>query len=141
MRGKQDAFVRAYCDQAAPSFGNATLSAKMAGYSPKNAATRGCQLLKLAHICKYIQNIKAEQYSASHKTREDKAAIAWTNYQCAKTDADKRFWWEEHGKLLSQYVQRQEITSDSKVTVQAEAEQINDAVRRARQTLAQPVDN
>ena len=134
LRRKQKLFVFHFTDRTNPkTYDNATQSAIAAGYSDRRAASQGSNLLDEPSIITEIARITQEQEINSRKSREEKAQIAWGQFLNAKTDADKRFWWREHGELSSHYIQRQEITQESRITVTAE--QINSAIRDARKSL------
>jgi|TARA_B100000686_G_scaffold318864_1_gene369040 phage terminase small subunit len=61
LTSKQQNFVLNFISTG----GNATESAKMAGYSEKTASVQGSQLLKLPHIQQELIRLTSEQFSIS----------------------------------------------------------------------------
>jgi len=108
LNKRQKAFIEAYATLGSDSYGNGAKSARKAGYSPKNPERIAVRLLKNVHINQQIEHKSQEYLEKSQKTREQKRAIAWDNYNKATKDRDKQFWWQEVCKLDGDYVTKVE---------------------------------
>lgn len=131
-------FIDFYTTPGTKQFGNGTKSAIYAGYSPKRASSQGSVLLADPLVKAEIERIRAENKEKTEKTREEKAEIAWNNYMEAKAASDKRFWWEEHGKLSGHYITKSMVTTEEKKNEEAMAEY--EAVKKLMQEAEKAVN-
>lgn len=109
--------------------GNRYRSAIKAGYSESYAKGSVKNLFENKRMQERIKQLQEEKKSLANVTLEDKIKMAWENYETAESSADRKFWWEEHGKLSGDYVQRTKNENTTKI-VEEEYDYINEQISR-----------
>lgn len=111
--------------------GNRYKSAVLAGYSETYARGSIKRLFENAFMKERIKQLQEEKRVKANVTLEEKIEMAWQNYQEAISPADRKFWWEEHGKLSGDYVQRtQNKNENTTKIIEEEYDFINDQLTR-----------
>lgn len=80
------------------TYGNASESARQAGYSPRKVNVTSCQLLTKVNIKNEIAKLDAEQRRKYALTKEEYQALVQKEFSSAKTEGGKARFLEILGK-------------------------------------------
>jgi phage terminase small subunit len=103
--------------------GDAYNSAIKAGYAERYAFGNAYKLVTRSGIAELIKQYEQEMFDKLHVDLTKKIDISWEQHIHFKELGNAKMahvWFEEHGKLCGDYVQRQEI--DARITERKEKE-------------------
>jgi phage terminase small subunit len=142
MNKKRRRFCELFCDPLNKiTYGNATKSAMLSGYSETSARSTASLILTKEDVKEYIAKLEQEYKNQWSMSREEAITECLKNYRESKDANNKHKWFTLWAKLSGNDIQRIESNQSITATGKIDPEQLNLSIQNAiRENLNKPID-